>query len=392
MTIWNYLATTLIAFAALALAVSAIARALVWSVVRYRPRTGATTARATVLKPLCGADASLAVNLDALARQTHENLDIVFGVADLADEALPVAVRFCREHEGIDARVEVGEDLRVDNPKLALLSRMSRYNQSQWLVVSDSNVRVTPDYVRDALARAEPDVGLVTHLVAGQGGRSLAAHLENLQLNCFAAPGVCGARFLAGRTCVIGKSMFLRGDALAAIGGFAAAGSVLAEDYVIGQSIERAGYRVVTAPVPVIAWSEGWTLRRYVNRHLRWAVMRRRVSPTAYAAEVLLTPSPALLALLGLGLSVPASGVDPLWVSASLFADQLLDMITYARMTRGRVPLLAVVLNPLRQCSTLALWVLGWFVQTVVWRGKAYRITSGSKLVLLAQLPRRALG
>lgn len=380
MPIWTQLTPALLAFAALALAVSLVSRLLVWTVVRGCPRERASPAKTTVLKPLCGADASLASNLEAFARQTHENVEIVFGAAANSDDALPVARSFCRRHEHLATRIEVGEEATVDNPKLALLSRMVRASDSDWLVVSDSNVRVTNDYVRDAIAHAEQDVGLVTHLVAGAGGGTSAAHLENLQLNCFVAPGVCGARLIAGRTCVIGKSMFLRRDALEAVGGFAAAGRFLAEDYVIGQAIERAGYRVVTAGVPVTAWSEGWTLRRFFNRHLRWAVMRRRVSPLAYLAEVLLTPAPLLLVLLVLALAVPASGMDAVWVGAGLALEQALDILTYARMTHGRVPLAAVALNPLRQCCTLGIWVLGWFVQTVAWRGKAYRVTRGSRL------------
>lgn len=389
MTPWSLLETALFVLCALALAVSSVSRLLVCAFVRHRAVSHSTSVKVTILKPLCGADPSLAENLGAFSRQSHQNLDIVFGVAELDDAALPVALRFCKEHVGVRARINVGENREVDNPKLALLQRMSRLSDSDWVVVSDSNVRVTERYVEDALAHAAPDVGLITHLVSGRGGRSLGAHLENLQLNCFVAPGVCGVRFIAGRTCVIGKSMFLRRDALEKIGGFEAAGSFLAEDYVIGRALERAGYRVVTASMPVPAWSEGWTLRRFVSRHLRWAVMRRRVSRPAYAAEVLLTPAPALVTLLGVGLLTPASGVSVVWVGFGLLVEQLLDAVTFSRMAGERVPLAAVALNPLRQCLTLGIWVVGWFVQTVEWRGRAYRVGRGSKLEPLPQLAQR---
>jgi cellulose synthase/poly-beta-1,6-N-acetylglucosamine synthase-like glycosyltransferase len=96
---------------------------------------------------------------------------------------------------------------------------------------------------------------------------------------------VCGARFLAGQTCVIGKSMFLRRQALEGIGGFQSAGHYLAEDYVIGQAVVRAGYWVVTASQPVPAWHEGLTFGRFISRHLRWAVMRHSVSRSAYRVQ-----------------------------------------------------------------------------------------------------------
>jgi ceramide glucosyltransferase len=386
MMTWELPLAALSAFTVLALSVSLLSRLLVWVVVRHRPLERHTKAKVSILKPLCGADASLSENLDAFARQSHQDLDIVFGVADIRDDALPVALRFCRAHKDVATRISVGEDTRLDNPKLALLERMSWLSDGAWVVISDSNVRVTERYVQDALAHAAPDVGLITHLVSGCGGQSVAAHLENLQLNCFVAPGVCGVRFVAGRTCVIGKSMFLRREALDAIGGFEVAGSFLAEDYVIGRAIEEAGYRVVTASMPVPAWNDGWTLGRFVKRHLRWAVMRRRVSRAAYLAEPLLTPAPALIALALVALWFPESGVSIAWVGLGLALEQLIDAITFTRMTGRPVPALAVILNPLRQCLTLTIWALGWFVQTVEWRGKAYRVGPGSKLELLEPL------
>ena len=77
---------------------------------------------------------------------------------------------------------------------------------------------------------------------------------------------------------LFGADCVFRLSALQQIGGFQSAGHFLAEDYVIGQAIVKAGYRVVTAEQPVPAWHEGWTLQRFISRHLRWAVMRRSVS------------------------------------------------------------------------------------------------------------------
>lgn len=376
-----------LALAALGLAVSSVSRILVWGIVRHRSGGSPRDDEVSILKPLCGVDASLADNLLAFSQQSHARLNVVFGVADAADEALPVAQRFCREHAGLPTRISVGETPSLHNPKVALLAHMSRSTHGDWVVVSDSNVRVSEDYVRDALSHAAGDVGLVTHLVSGRGGTSFSAHLENLQLNCFVASGVCGVRFIAGQTCVIGKSMFLRRDVLEEIGGFEAAGGYLAEDYVIGRAVRKAGHRVVTARMPVPTWNEGWTFSRFVSRHLRWAVMRRQVSRVAYLIEVLLTPGPVLMSMLALGAWFPQMDIAVAWVGACLAFDQVLDFITYSRMTGKSAPLVTLLVNPLRQWLTLAIWALGWFVQTVEWRGKTYRVGAGSRLRPLASLP-----
>jgi ceramide glucosyltransferase len=353
---------------------------LVWHVVRHRRAASASSDSVTILRPLCGVDACLDENLQACSRQSHRPLNMVLGVADLDDAAFPVALRFSRENAQLPTRVSVGEDETLENPKVALLERMSWHGDGEWLVVSDSNVRVPPDYVRDALALAGPDVGLVTHLVAGCGGRSFGALAENLQLNCFIAPAVCGARYLAGQVCVIGKSMFLRREALQKIGGFQSAGHFLAEDYVIGQAISKAGYRVVTADRPVPAWHEGWTLSRFISRHLRWAVMRRSVSRSAYVVELLLNPAPLLILLWVLSHYAPLPGINAHWLLAALVFEQALAGVTFTRMSGRLVSLPALLSNPLRQWLTLAIWILGWFVDTVEWRGKAYRVGAGSLL------------
>jgi ceramide glucosyltransferase len=387
MSPWDPIVIVLLALAALGLAVSSVSRVLVWGIVRHRPKPGVSQDWVDILKPLCGVDASLAENLSAFSRQSHVRYRVIFGAASPGDEALDIARHFCREHGALPTRISVGESVGLHNPKVALLSQMARSSSAEWVVVSDSNVRVTEDYLRDALSHTAPDVGLVTHLVFGTGARSIAAHLESLQLGCFVAPGVCGARFVLGETCVIGKSMFLRREALARIGGFEAVGGYLAEDYVIGRAIAQAGYRVVTATMPVATWNEGWTLGRFASRHLRWAVMRRQVSRPGYLVELLLTPGPALMLALLIGCCVSGVGIDTRWVAASIVFDQLLDAVTHSCMLGRRAPWSSLMLNPIRQWLTLAIWALGWFVHTVEWRGKSYRVGVGSRLEALHGAP-----
>ena len=380
MSPWDPIVIVLLGIAALGLAVSSVSRMIVWGVIRHRPRRGSSQDRVDILKPLCGVDASLAENLRAFSRQSHARYGVIFGVAKASDEALAVAQRFCREHPELPTQIRIGETAGLYNPKVALLAHMARSSSADWVVVSDSNVRVTDDYLGDALSHAGPDVGLVTHLVCGAGGSSVSAHLESLQLGCFVASGVCGARVVLGETCVIGKSMFLRREALERIGGFESVGGYLAEDYVIGRAVVDAGFRVVTAGMPVATWNEGWTLGKFARRHLRWAVMRRQVSRPAYLVELLLTPGPILLLVLLIGWGVPSMVVDSRWVASGLALDQLLDAVTYSRVSGRLAPWRTLLLNPLRQWLTLAIWGLGWFVHTVEWRGKSYRVGVGSRL------------
>lgn len=280
----------------------------------------------------------------------------------------------------LETLLSVGAEPSVLNPKVSLLQRMTRSARGQWLVVSDSNVRVAPSYVEDALAQAEPDVGLITHLVAGGGGHGLGACLERLQLNAMIAPGICGARFLVGRTCVVGKSMFIRVDALRAIGGFRSAGGFLAEDYQLGCAIEKAGYRVVLANTPIMAWHPSWTIEKFVRRHLRWSIMRRKISPMGYCLEVFLNPGPFFLVLLALAVCLPDSPLDARWAALGFIAAQGLAALTSGTLSGPKTMALALVVNPLRECFSLALWVAGWWASRIEWRGKSYWVGPGTRL------------
>ena len=86
----------------------------------------------------------------------------------------------------------------------------------------------------------------------GWGSASGGALLENLHLAGGVAPGIAAAKAIAGRDVVMGKSMALRREDLAALGGLEPVKDLLAEDFVIGQMVPRLlGKRVELASRPV---------------------------------------------------------------------------------------------------------------------------------------------
>src|SRR4029079_7319659 len=112
------------------------------------------------------------------------------------------------------------------------------------ILISDSNVRARPSYLRETVCYlAQPGVGLVTNLFAGVGESHSGAVMENLQLNGFIAGGMAMASVMRV-TCVVGKSMLMPVKALEAIGGFARVRSVWAEYQLIGVVVRKAGYSI----------------------------------------------------------------------------------------------------------------------------------------------------
>jgi ceramide glucosyltransferase len=347
----------------------------------------------TVLKPLCGIDDELLDNLRSLAEQDYPGpFELVLGTTDPRDPALAVARRLQREYPQRQITVVVGSPSAAINPKVANLVGLTAAARHERLLVSDSNVRVGPDYLRAMAAElAQPGVGLVGNLIAGDHERGAGGVLESLQLNGFIAGSVCGGAALLGHVCVIGKSMLMRRTDLDRLGGWAAFGDVLGEDYVIGQSFARAGMGVTISSYVVRTMVGRWSATRFVQRHLRWAQMRRWIAPGMFTLEPLMSPAPWLLttawcaALGGGGLGLAPLGW--LVVVALGLAWELVLEALQSRALRGRSPRLReLAWVPFKDLAMLAIWSMAWMRRSVSWRGHDYRIGPGSVLTSLTPL------
>ena len=337
----------------------------------------------TVLKPVKGAEDGLYENLASLARQDYPDFEILIGADDPLDPALDVARQVQIDHPGVRIAIRAGSRRLGLNPKVNLLAALSEGARFEHLLVSDSNVRAGPGYLRETAAElADPEVGLVTNVLVGEDAPGLGATLENLQLNSFVAAGSSFARVVAGRACVIGKSMLFRRRDLEHLGGFWAVRNVLAEDYVIGRSFELAGWKVALSPCLLAAVNRGWTVQRFANRHLRWAQMRRRLSVPAYLGELLMNPV-LWIALALCALSARPQGLDPgiAALAAACVAVKCASDALLCRRLRGAPPRLAeVLLIPVKDLAMAAIWIVGAFRRTVDWRGNKLWIHRGSEL------------
>jgi ceramide glucosyltransferase len=266
------------------------------------------------------------------------------------------------------------------NPKVNQLITLCARARHELLVVSDSNVKVRREYLRDIAAYLEdPRVGLVTHPIAGAGEQTLGALFDNAHLSAGIAPGTVAANELASFPIVIGKSMALRRADLRALGGFASVKDVLAEDFVLGRRVPaELGKDVAVAHRPITAVSRARSLRGFLDRYVRWGTIQRRsVGPTRYVGMLLLHPLPAASCALLLAPSAETGSA----FAACWLAKALLEHRAALGLRGSGFALPGLLLLPVKDALLLFAWVLGLARNSVEWRGNRLTVLDGTRLV-----------
>ncbi len=208
----------------------------------------------SIVKPLCGIDEDLEENLESFFRLDYGVYEVVFSFASEKDPAYPIARRVADRHFRIpsvfvfDAREPGG------NAKVNRLTAALRHTRHRLILFSDGNVRVRPDFLRRAVSwfekppahvAGEPRrVGLVSHLFLARGATGMASRIESLYLNGCLQGGTAFLSVALRMPCVVGKSILVSRRALDAVEGIEALRGHLAEDFLLGRSVRRAGYGV----------------------------------------------------------------------------------------------------------------------------------------------------
>jgi ceramide glucosyltransferase len=332
----------------------------------------------SVLKPLCGADSGLEQNLETFFQQDYPRFELVFGVQHPEDPAIAVVQRLRERYPHVAVKLVIHGGGGCMNPKVDNLVGMLPHAEHDLLLVSDSNVRAPAHYVSEMVEtlQAHPKTGLATNLFAGTGENTLGSALENVQLNGFCAAGAALPTLL-GDTLVVGKSMLFSRTTFQELGGFERVANVLAEDWLIGKMYQHAGYKVRIATTVLDNVTRGMQLNGFLDRQLRWAMLRSRLRPAAQILEVVTSP----LAMLPLALY--AFGPFGLTWAFALVA--LRDVGGWVALRGFRRAWIPALLSPVRELALLVVWARAPLKRHVTWRGHRVRLAAGTFVFLPAR-------
>lgn len=327
--------------------------------------------RVSILRPLAGDDDELRANLESLATLDYPSVEILLGVASTEDPAWRIARAFVAAHPELDARVLLTDPRAAINPKVAQLLTLEREATGEIVLVSDSNVRVSAQYLWPIVAEFDdPNVGIVSSVIAGTGERTIGAALENLQLGAVIAPQIVAAMTVVGCAPSVGKSMALRRRDLARLGGFAVVGGVLAEDHILGRIVRKSGMKARIVLEPVENRNVACTVKRTLERHTRWAKLRRAISPLGFTFEPLLSP----IVTCAICFAVAPSRIAALLLAIAVVV-QTIDAQIALACVRGRpLPWTHAPLEVVRTLVLFTCWLGAWSTRRIAWRGHPFVI------------------
>jgi ceramide glucosyltransferase len=335
----------------------------------------------SILKPVHGLEARLRENIESFFRQDYPDYEILFAADTADDAALEVVREVCARYPQIRTRVLV-TGTPWPNPVVYSFHCMAEAAAHEILVTTDSDVEVSPSYLREIVPPLlDPQVGMVTCVYRGKNAAGFFSGLTAIGMSVEMTAGVLVANLLEGMRFGLGPTTVVRKDSLASIGGYAALRDYIAYDFAIGNLMAKAGYRVVLSGHIIDHVVSQKSFGHMWQNQLRWAQTTRYSRPWGHFGSGLIFAMPyGLLGLLAAGL-LGHWGVGSLLLSVALanrLAEAWLVGWTVVRDPEIRS---APWLYPLRDLLGFAVWFASYMRLRYVWRDSRFEL-KGTRIAL----------
>src|SRR6185437_16475252 len=328
----------------------------------------------SILKPIHGLDRETYQNYASFCRQNYPEFEILFCVSDAGDPAVPVIANLIRDFPERSIRLLIGSEPLGASDKVNMLARMARETTHEVLIVSDSDVRVGPNFLRAiATSLADPKVGGVTCLYRGLVEECFAATLEALGNSTDFAPGVLVAWLFGNHALdfMLGAVMATTKKHLAEIGGFESLVDYFSDDYELGNRLAARGHRVKLSRFPVSIVYQSERLPAAFRHQLRWNLSIRYSRPWGHLGLIFTQGLPwTVLALI----LAPSPDVAAEYIAAYLLLRGTMAWVVGAWGMRDRLVRHKFWALPLRDAFAFFVWLASFFPQRIHWRGRQFLV------------------
>jgi ceramide glucosyltransferase len=332
----------------------------------------------SILKPLTGDEPGLRENLKAFFELDYPTYELIFSFETPVDPAIDLVDSLKEEYPQIPVKKVISDPEFGFNPKVSNVAGGLKQASHDLILISDADIRPDKNYLRIIARRFEdPNVGLVSNLIRGQGDDSFGSILENLQLNFFVINGVCTLYNLISHPSVVGKSMLLRKSYLELLGGLESVKNYLAEDYILGERMRKIGKKVVISRYLITSMNSQRTFRQFFNRRYRWHILRFHLSKRAYFAEPFVNPLFWCLVFLITSFFSPLSIVTFLIVGLYKIILEALQ----GEALHEKIKFTPYLFVPLKDLLVAFIWFIPFFKYSVRWRKHRFRVGRKTELI-----------
>jgi ceramide glucosyltransferase len=329
----------------------------------------------SILKPVHGVDFASYENYASFCTQDYPEYEILFAVNEESDPAVGVVKRLIVDYPQRHITLLIGAEYFGANQKVNNLARLTRQARHEFLALSDGDVCVGPQYLRNVVAPLrDGNVGAVTSFYRSIAQNNLFAELEAVGAASDFFAGVLMAAWTEGVKFTLGASVATTKTWMQKIGGFEAIATFLADDYEIGLRVTKSGGRVVLSQETVSTMYPAQTPKNFWQHQLRWARTVRLCRPASYAA---------LLFTQGLPWVIAAALLAPThWIAASYLLVYLVLRLATAwfagvSVVGDEVLRRRLWLVPLWDAIHFVVWAASFASNHVVWGNVEYVIDRG---------------
>jgi ceramide glucosyltransferase len=339
------------------------------------------TPAASLLKPVHGVDFGSYENFTSFCTQDYPDYEILFGVGDGGDPAVPLIRRLMAEFPQKQIRIFVGSERIGANRKVNMQVRLAHEAQHEILVLTDGDIRVSRNYLREVIAPlGDRKVGAVTSFYRGIAEENLGAELEAIGAASDFFAGVLMANWIEGITFGLGASIVTTKEWMARIGSLAAIADLHSDDYELGNRIAKAGGEILLSREVVATMYPAQSARGFWQHQVRWARTVRLSRPLSFIGLLFTHGLPwALLA----ALIAPSAAIAVAYLLAYFVLRLTMAWTVGVWGVGDDVLRRRIWLVPLRDAIYFIVWLGSFASSRIHWGGEEYIMRKG-QLVAVA--------
>jgi len=348
-----------------------------WRYLRQAPQAADAPVLPPVsnLKPIRGLDPGAYQNLASFCRQDYPEYELVLCVDADDDRVASVIERLRSDFPQHQIRVLQGSGRVATNDKVAKLARLVNEAEHEIVVISDSDVRVEPDYLRAVTAPLrDPAVGAVTCFYVPTEIDTFADHLHFAGMMSDFYAGILVAWQLDGVKFALGPTIVTTRTRLAGFGGYAAIENQPADDLLVGRLIAEQGFRVELLPYTIRTVSDYESMSDLLHKRLRWMVVMRHMRPSGHIGLVFTQGLAWCLIAIALHPRLIVAGA---YLGTYIVLRSIMTWMIGAGILKQPFPWRQMLLIPLWDAAALGIWIASFSRKSVRWRGADYYIRNG---------------